>query len=70
MYQQPALAALNDQSGVTRLINALRTVTNLISWSQTGPQRCDNHIDYKRFICYFKKYTTRGYMIQLLELLI
>ena len=65
MYHPPAPAAMNDQSRVSELIDALSIMTNSINQSQTRPVQGDDlfygdPIDYKRFIRYFETYTIRG----------
>ena len=42
MYHQPAPAAMNDQSRVSKLIDALSIMTNPINRSQTRPVRDDD----------------------------
>ena len=65
MYHQPAPAAMNNQSRVSELIDALSIMTNYINRSQTRLGQCDDlfygdPIDYRRFIRYFETYTIRG----------
>ena len=65
MYHPPAPAAMNDQSRVSELIDALSIMTNSINRSQTRPVQGDDlfygdPIDYRRFIRYFETYTIRG----------
>ena len=65
MYYPPAPAAMNDQSRVSELIDALSIMTNSINRSQTRTVRGDDlfygdPIDYRRFIRYFETYTIRG----------
>ena len=65
MYHPPAPAAMNDQSRVSELIDALSIMTNSINRSQTRTVRGDDlfygdPIDYRRFIRYFETYTIRG----------
>ena len=64
MYHQPTPAAMNDQSRVSELIDALSIMTNSINRSQTRSGQCDDlfygdPIDYRRFIRYFKTYTIK-----------